>query len=62
MIAVAKEKINEIVAKQPEDSSYDEIMRELVFTKMIDDGLDDAQNNRTIKHCEMKKELDSWLK
>ena len=62
MIAVAKEKINEIVAKQPEDSSYDEIMRELVFTKMIDDGLDDARNNRVIKHCEMKKELDSWLK
>jgi hypothetical protein len=26
---------------------------------MIDDGLDDAQNNRTIKHCEMKKELES---
>ena len=33
-----KEKITKVVLSQPEDATYDEIMRELVFAKMVDRG------------------------
>ncbi len=35
----AKETMKEIIARQPEDSSYDEILRELAFARMIQRGL-----------------------
>jgi len=62
MIALAKEKINKLVEKQPDDSSYDEIMRELIFDHMIDRGLDDSKKNRVTSHEDMKKEIMSWSK
>ena len=31
MMATAKEQISELAQKQPDDSSYDEIIRELAF-------------------------------
>ena len=31
----AKEKITKVVLSQPEDATYDEIMRELVVAKMV---------------------------
>lgn len=62
MIAIAKEKIKEIVEKQPEDSSYDEIMKELIFAQMIERGLDDSENGRVTNHDDMKKEIESWSK
>jgi predicted transcriptional regulator len=55
----AKHKILEIVQDQPEDSSYDELLRELAFARMIERGLDDADNGRTISHKEMKKRISS---
>jgi hypothetical protein len=60
MATLVKERINKIVAKQPADSSYDEILRELVFARMIEQGLDDSKNNRTTKHEDLKKEIELW--
>ena len=60
MIALAKEKISTLVEKQPVDSSYDEIMRGLIFAHMIDRGLEDSKNNRVTSHEDMKKEIMSW--
>ncbi|MFW8602420.1 hypothetical protein ACOHYD_13185 [Desulfobacterota bacterium M19] len=37
-----KEKITKVVLSQPEDASYDEIMRELAFERMVDRGLADV--------------------
>jgi len=62
MIAIAKEKISKIVKKQPDDSSFDEIMRELIFSQMIDRGLDDSENGRTTSHEGLKNEIESWSK
>ena len=36
-----KEKIVKIVKFQPDDSTYDEILRELAFKQMIERGLED---------------------
>jgi hypothetical protein len=33
-----KERMLEIIQEQPEDSSYDEILRELAFARMVERG------------------------
>jgi hypothetical protein len=43
-----KERMIEIIQEQPDDSSYDEILRELAFARMIDRGLADSDAGRTI--------------
>jgi len=58
----AKQKMIQLVQDQPEDSSYDEIMRELAFARMIERGLEDAENGRTISHEEMQTRISSWAK
>lgn len=55
-----KEKMKEIIQSQPEDSSYEEIMRELVFARMTDRGLEDTRAGRTISNDEMKKRIRKW--
>jgi hypothetical protein len=53
-MATAKEQITELVQKQPDDSSYDEIIRELAFHLMIERGLKDSDEGRTISNEEMQ--------
>jgi len=56
----AKQKILQLVQDQPEDSSYDEILRELAFARMIERGLEHAKNGRTISHEEIQTKISSW--
>ena len=56
----AKEAVVEIVSALPEDSTYDEILQELVFNRMIERGLADADAGRVISDDEMKRTIDSW--
>jgi len=58
----AKEQITHIVQEQPEDSSYDEILRELAFARMIERGLEDSQAYRTISDEEMRQRIHTWQK
>jgi predicted transcriptional regulator len=58
----AKEKIAEILAKQPDDSSYDELVRELAFSAMVQRGLKDSDDGRTISNDEMHQRIRSWQK
>lgn len=57
-----KEKITEIVLSQPEDASYDEIMRELAFERMVDRGLKDVRAGRVISNDEMAGRIRTWQK
>lgn len=50
-----KKEMTKIIERQPEDSSYDEILRELAFARMIDRGLADSKANRTISNAQMKQ-------
>lgn len=59
-MASAKETMAEIIAQQPEDSSYDEILRELAFARMIQRGLEDSDAGRTLPDEQVKEKLDSW--
>lgn len=39
-MATPKEQMVKVIEAQPEDSSYDEILRELAFARIIDRGAD----------------------
>lgn len=59
-MASVKEQMTHFIQEQPEDSSFDEILRELAFHRMIENGLKDSQENRTISHDEMKRRIKTW--
>jgi predicted transcriptional regulator len=55
-----KEQMKELIEDQPDDASYDEIMRELAFARMVDRGLADAREGRVISNDEMGKRIRLW--
>ena len=57
-----KEKITEVVMSQPEDASYDEIMRELAFVRMVDRGFEDVRAGRVISNEDMAGRIRTWQK
>lgn len=61
-MSVVKDKLNNIIMEQPEDASYDEIIRELAFFRMIERGLDDSRKGKKISNEEMKHRIQSWSK
>jgi len=61
-MASAKEQMTKIVQNQPEDSSYDEILRELALARMIERGLEDSRAGRTISDEEMRHRISTWRK
>ena len=61
-MATAKEQITQLVQQQPDDSSYDEIIRELAFHLMIKRGLKDSDEGRTISNEEMEARINTWSK
>jgi predicted transcriptional regulator len=56
----AKETMIDIIGRQPDDSSYDEILRELAFARMVQAGLDDAAASRTCSNEEVARAIESW--
>ena len=58
----AKEKMTEVIQSQPEDATYEEIMRELAFERMVERGLDDVRNGRVISSEDMERQIRTWQK
>ena len=58
----AKETMVKIIQEQPEDSSFDEILRELAFARMVDRGLADSDAGRSISTDELKRRIELWPK
>lgn len=54
-----KQLVKKIVDSLPEDTSYDEILKELAFNKMIQKGLKDSKEGKIISNKEMKKRIQS---
>ncbi|HKV34982.1 MAG TPA: hypothetical protein VJP89_11685 [Pyrinomonadaceae bacterium] len=61
-MATAKEHIAEIIKRQPDDSSYDDIVRELAFDLMVQRGLKDSEEGHTISNEEMERHIRTWQK
>ena len=57
-----KEEMTRIIQQQPDDSSFDEILRELALVRMIDHGLTDSDAGRTIADDEMRRQMNQWRK
>jgi len=55
-----KDKIAEVVLAQPDDATYEEIMRELAFVRMIERGLNDARSGRVISNEDMSHRIRTW--
>lgn len=58
----AKEQMIEIIQNQPDDSSYEEILRELAFARMVRRGLADSDAGNTITNEEMQQRIQTWSK
>lgn len=58
----AKNRLHELIDEQPDDSSYEDILRELVFAGMVERGLADSRAGRTVSHEEMRKTIEAWRK
>jgi predicted transcriptional regulator len=61
-MSTVKEKMTEVIQSQPDDASYEEIMRELAFERMITRGLEDSRQGRVISNEEMGSRIRSWQK
>lgn len=55
-----KEKITEVVMAQPDDATYEEIIRELAFERMIERGLSDSRASRVIADDDMVHRIRTW--
>jgi predicted transcriptional regulator len=58
----AKEELTKLIEEQPEDSSREEIIRELAFHVMVERGLADSDAGRVISNDEMGRRIRSWQK
>jgi predicted transcriptional regulator len=52
----------DIIGRQPDDSTYDEILRELAYARMVQRGLDDADACRTVSDGDVRRKIDTWQK
>jgi len=61
-MSAVKERMTEVILEQPEDSSYEEILRELAFEQMIEGGLKDSREGKVISSEEMSSRIKAWQK
>jgi len=61
-MATAKEELKALLDAQPDDSSSDELVRELAFHVLIQRGLADSDAGRTISNEDMKRRIRAWRK
>ncbi|MEO8505371.1 MAG: hypothetical protein ABI609_15855 [Acidobacteriota bacterium] len=61
-MTTAKEEALKLIETLPEDTSLEEILRELAFARMVERGLVDSDQGHTISQDEMAQRLDSWVK
>lgn len=56
----AKEQMKALIEAQPDDATYEEILRELVFGKMVERGLADVREGRVISNEQMEQRIHQW--
>ena len=61
-MANVKEIMSKIIQEQPDDASFEDILRELAFERMVERGLDDSRKGRVVSNEEMEHRIRSWQK
>jgi len=59
-MSTVKEELTRLIAQQPDDSSADEIVRELAFHVMVERGLADSDAGRVVPNEEMARRIRAW--
>ena len=59
-MSTVKEELTRLIEGQPEDSSREEIVRELAFHVMVARGLADSDAKRTISNEQMAHRIRAW--
>ena len=62
IIVTAKDELKELLEQQPEDSSSEELVRELAFHVIIQRGLADSDAGRVSTNEEMDWRIRSWVR
>lgn len=57
-----KDRMTDIIAAQPEDSSFEEILRELAFAHMVERGLQNSREGTVVPNEEVRRRIQSWQK
>ena len=60
LVVTAKQVLAEILAQQLDDSSYEELVREVAFNAMVQQGINDIDNGGIISNEEMYEHIQSW--
>ncbi|MGD2108791.1 MAG: hypothetical protein PVI86_05305 [Phycisphaerae bacterium] len=55
-----KTRITEVVNAPPDDASYDDIVRELAFERMVEGGLKDAREDGTLSNEDIGRRIATW--
>ena len=59
-MSTAKDDLTRLIQEQPEDSSPEEIVRELAFHVMIERGVSDSDARRVVSNEDMAKRIGAW--
>ncbi len=59
-MSTVKEELTRLIQGQPEDSTREEIVRELAFHVMVERGLADSDAKRTISNEQMAHRIRAW--
>ena len=59
-MSAAKSEVMKLLDQQPDDSSSEELIRELALHLMILRGLEDSDEGRTVSGAEMARRIESW--
>ena len=61
-MASVRENAIKLLQNLPDDSSLEDIMEELYFKFLVDDGLKELDEGKGISHEEVENRLAKWLK
>jgi len=57
-----KDKVRAILEELPDDSTFDDVLHELAFARMIEKGIADADAGRVKGLAEVRRIVESWAK
>jgi predicted transcriptional regulator len=55
-----KAQLIQLIENQPDDSSPEEILRELALAVMVERGIADSDAGRTLSNEDMGRRIESW--
>ena len=55
-----KDSAKKIIDNMPDDVSYDELIKELLFKRMVERGIADSDKNKITSDEEFGKEIEKW--